>query len=802
MPPDVESAFGNGPGSLSSPNPNPPVTPQAPAPSRDPAGMQMGPATITNGTGPAPASDKPLSFAESYAARPAPGSSPSPAPAGNGMLSDIPSDIAQKASLARDPNTKAAIFNKIYGPGSSIVDKDGNVLLKKPGETSFSAVDSSVSDFLGDLWHANLVNAGQDANRLVDQNMAGIKQVGQAVAGSAIAGGLGTMLAPETAGVSTVMSAAGSAAATYAASVSRTQALNEVLGQKNDPEAAKEIANREGLTDLILNAGGHITLGAVNKLAVGAMDAVAQTPERRAYAMVKMENELSEAASSFGSTSVPATGEAISSALDTRRGNLGAMYIGKYDTMVEQQAQAMNQKVPMDGVMGKMKDLMQPYVQFDGATPIAGKGLNIPSLYTDGAHAGPASAFDDIMAQMPPEQAARIRASQGLSSPGQMPGFDESFNGGAPFGSDKGRAALQTMLNDYAYFQKAQSTQGGLDVSEFRDFEKLYGNRGSYDSSNPFAGPTVSQMRQVDKSFSDTRGQFYQGILGQDTPAGQAFQKDWAQYGNEKDAIDRLYNIFGNDNKSASLMVDRVLSTNNIKPIQDLKTLFGSSNPEVMNQLKGAVIQKAMSDNTSGAFGVIDLQGFARSLGAYPGQGYSKAVLNEIYTPTELNQLRATVNTAAKIFTGDLNPDKASGSLGKVAGLIASVFSGNPSAMSRNFYGIFSGNEKAWNYLMENDLPARLAIANKAGDFEKSSAISNVIANLTDYRALSVSMKVGNRSVIVPTPVLREALTQSAKNTNLTGAMGLNGSPRSQGPVPSKGKPVSSPTQNFYPSGD
>lgn len=806
MPTDVQSAFGNGPASLGSPDPNPPQTPQAPPPDRAPASgdsMQMGPATITNGS-PNPGSgspdpSEPESFDSSYA-KTVPQNKPSPGPTGDGFLADIPSDIAQKASLARDPNTKAQIFNRVYGPGAAVVDKDGQVLLRKPGETSFSPVDASVSDFLGDLWHANMAGAQQDAGRMIDQNMAGIKQVGSAVGGAAAAGAVGSLVAPGAGTLAGVISAAGSASGTYASSLARTQALNEALGQKNDPEAAKEIANREGMTDLILNAGGHLALGAVNKLATSALDAVAQAPERRAYSMVKMESALGDAADSFGSSSVTQTGENITGALETRRANLGPMYIGKYDTMVADQAKQMNQKVPMDGVMGKMKDLMTPYIEFDGATPIAGKGLRIP-LATGNENGSPASAFDEIMNAMSPEQAARIKATQGLGSPAMMPGFDESFTGGAPFGSDKGRSALQTMLNDYSYFQKAQNTQGGLDVSEFRDFEKLYGNRGAYDPSNPFTGSTTSQMRQVDKAFGDTRGQFYQNILGKDTPAGQAFQRDWAQYGNEKDAIERLYNVFGQDGKSASLMVDRVLSTNNVKPIQDLKTLFGTSNPEIMGQLKGAVIQKAMNDNTSGAYGVIDLQGFARSMGAYPGKGYSKDVLNEIYNPTELNQLRATVNQAAKIFTGDLNPDKAPGSLSKMAGVISGMFTGNPAAMSRNLYGIFSSNEKAWNYLMENDLPNRLAIANKMGDFQKSSTIGNVIANLTDYRALSVTQQVGNRSVIIPTPVLRESLTQSAKNSKLTGLMGLNGAPREQPAPPSKGKPTS-PQTPFYPTGD
>ncbi len=90
-------------------------------------------------------------------------------------------------------------------------------------------------------------------------------------------------------------------------------------------------------------------------------------------------------------------------------------------------------------------------------------------------------------------------------------------------------------------------------------------------------------------------------------------------------------------------------------------------------------------------------------------------------------------------------------------------FSPSPYAVTRDLYSMFSQNAKAYTYLTETLLPERLAIAQRGKDMAAMSRIGSVIESLHDFGAMSATVDIGKRQVMVPLPAFRETLVNIAK---------------------------------------
>ncbi len=614
-PETLTSAFAQSPNSLSSPMP----APEIPEAGRAPAGKTgMSPEVealvnhVSGGGTPPPmpgASQVPPS---SVVPQQAPG-------APTQFQGGAPLSVQEMASIGRTPEEQAQILARVYGAGNTMV-QDGRVYFKRPGDSSFQPVSAEMGDFLKDVMHWDLGNAKMTGQSLIASHQTDLGTMAKALGWSVVGGAAGSL-----AGAPTIGAIAGSGLSVGYDSEQRSAAIDKLLQRKTDPLQVQDQATKDMAVDVVLNGTGAIIGHAIGAFGRGLQTLAEQAPMNRARTAVLLENELSNFADSLGSKGLSATGDMISGALDARKKMIGQMYIGKYDTMVEQLARDQNAKVPVDDVLMKMKDILQSKagVEFNGMIPTNAHEAQIPNMSFLGQSREGGVSFEQLMNQ-----------------PSSSQSLDTSlFSGIAPFGAKNGPQALQTILDDYSKLLQAKQAQGGLDVPVFRRMEQLYGNRGSYEMDNPFKDISTSVMNQIDKSFGD--------------PAMSAqFSQDWAKYGVEKDAIKRLYDVFGQDKWTPELAIERALSTNNPKPIQDIKAIFGT-NPDILGPLQGSVVQKALGDSINTRTGLPDLQKFAQNINAYNKSNPS--VLDEIFNPADRRTLQAAVNRSAKVMTSDIS---------------------------------------------------------------------------------------------------------------------------------------------------
>lgn len=746
-PPTLESAFGQSPGSITPPGMGAVAAPDAAdsEAARAPAG------------GPKLSSDEQQIIdrlaGNQHPATGAPPSSLLPQQSGLEFQGGAPLSDQSMASVGRSPEEQAQILGRVYGAGNTMV-QNGRVYFKRPGDPQFQPVSAEMGDFLKDVTHWDMGNAAISGQSLLASHTADLTTIARGVGGSILGGAIGAKIGGPMGMLGGTVLGSGVAAAYD--SEQKSLAIDKLLNKHTDPTVVNDDATKAFMADAVVNGGAMVVGTAIKGFGKGIQTIIDQAPMNRAKSSVLLEDELNKFASSLGSKSLSDSGDFIAGALAQRKKAIGQMYIGKYDTMVEQLAKDANAKVPVDDVLDKMRTLLQDKagVQFNGMVPVAAYDTKIPNMSFLGQSREGGISFDQLMAERPQEQSLNT----------------SMFTGLAPFGSKNGQQAMQVILDDYASLLQAKQAQGGLDVNVFRRMEQKYGSLGDYSEGNPFKDISSSVMNQIDKSFGDTRSQFYQQVLGgQNSPQGQQYLQDWAKYGAEKDAITRLYDVFGDSKWTPELAVERAINTNNPKPIQDLKLIYGN-NPDIMGPLQGSVVQKALGDSINTKTGLPDLQQFAQKINAYNKSNPS--VLDEIFNPGDRRILQSMTNRAAKVMTSDINSDADKGAIRGMFNLIfdsgraVTGLSPSPFAVTRDLYSFFSQNTNAYKYLTETLLPERLAIAQKGKDMVLANNIGSVLESLGSFASMSKVVQVGSRQMYVPNVAFRETLIHIAKGQN------------------------------------
>lgn len=758
--PDVTTPFGNGPENLTSPSA---VTaleaPVAPDLGRQPAAAptlegheQNVLDRIQNG-----------SQQNTQAA-------PESQPQLGGFSGGAPLDTQRDMSVGMTTDEKAKILAMKYGAGNVRV-QDDEIYFRNPGQQAFQKASASTMDVVHSILSGDLQGAADAGQSMLASHAEGLGQMGgntaAMMAGGTLGGiGAGLLAGPEAMplGARAGM-AAGAGIESYLSSQSRQSAIDDILNQKSDPKLATENATHEASLSALLSAGGDFVMGSINKLSKGAQMAIDDYPLNKAKSMVLLKKEIDDAAESFGARGAYESGNALQGAIEIRKKNIGQLYIGKYDQIVEDAADQTGEKVPVDTVLAKMKDILQKQnVQFQGDVPISAPGIKIPrSMSIDPAFETGHITFDELMQSISPQQSAQIRQNMGMSSVGNQ--VENLFQAGPYFGSETGKQSVEQIINDYQRLLTANQNDGGLKVSEFRKWEQLYGARGNYDPDKKiiggaFSGAEQAVARQIDEAFSQDKVPFYQKMLGDSSPEGQSFLMDSYRYQTEKDAIKRLQTTLGKGDVGPEIILNKALTTNDPQVIRDLKGLFGTTDPELIGNLRGSMLKKAIADNTD-LNGMVNLPGISRSF-----KDYNPMVVGELFSKPELRKVTSLMDRADQMISSDFKPDKpgVADTLGSLVGVLWNSAKLDVPAAAKNFYSVFGRNQDAYNYLTETLLPQRLEMAKSSRDFVGANNVASLMESLSDFRTLSKEVKIGNRTILVPMPALKQTFVQAGKS--------------------------------------
>jgi hypothetical protein len=772
MPGEIQSAFGNGPQSLSAPSTDTSGQQQTAQAQQIPAmehltlpGMTIGgsegaPAGAGNTPGAPPVATRepsgdwtdvhPSEITQSQNPV-APQSTPA-APFQGGA----PSDILRNMSAGKTPAEQKMLLDHMLGQGNT-TQIDNQLYFRKPGENTFQPVTAS----LGDALSGAIKGDSSGLISLINSHYYGMKGAVDQTSGAVIGGTLGELAMPLGGGIAGATAAAGASAAKD--SYDRNEAVSRILGNKLDPNANLSQSLSDGETAAMWNMGGSIAMQGLSSFAGYVAKATMMSAENRMQSMMQIRNSLSSFASSFSGNTLDEIGANTKGLLQMRANSdtLYNLYLSKWENSAKQFMDQTGSRIDVGPVVSKLDDLMSPYVTFKGDFPImkgsvssSGAGADMSFEQLERANSASLPGMPAIPSNAPAQQVP----SAGL--------FDSMFSDVAPFGSPNGSNLLKKFLDMRENLTAAQKLNGGLDFQAFSDLQKQIGNTTKWDTlANQMYHPAdKAAYETLYGSFIDARNGLYKTALGQTPGAYDAYLQDYAQYGIDKDAAKSLYDIFGKDDAATGLMMQSAIKSKSPDPILDIKTLLGDD-PSVTKQLKGAAVQSIMSDAMSqnkNTLGLMNTQALKSSFDAI-----NPEILKQVFEPAELNQLRAFVTRANKIPTMDLAgpADKSVIQDAAKFGLLAAGKGMGASGMAHTLYSLTGGNEKAYDYMANEALPNLLEQANVKGDFGRVNQISGVIQKMFDYKFLSKPVNNGSRSILIPGPELRQMFLNNLGGT-------------------------------------
>lgn len=796
---DVTSPFGNGPSDLSSPAPNPPMAPEAPKfssvslPGMDVLATQPGP---TETAAPTPLAPEPMTaerapgntsqlFDQALREAGAPESVlgvnalGKNLPAGQGDFSQ--SAIVQEANRGTDED-KAKVLLQAYGPGNAYKDgPTGAWKFRKPGQTDFSSVDKGWQDFVADAKSWQGGRAVQDianiANQYPNLMQTTVSSGTGAQVGAAVAGLTGVVGLPAAAAG---ILAGGLTAAGYGAL--REKFFNDVAINKNKPE----IADNEVAKDMLMQSLGDGTVrlmhGAVSlgvdklKEIVGKYSLVGSELDRARLARQYYE-EIDKLAKISGSQSAQNSMDYLNMGYAHKLKTMGESLIGKYDKQVIDTAEQNNKFVPADDILQAFRDKMHGFsFTKDGSILEGPPGFKIPFQGSTKVRASTGNPLvDELLANVSDEDIQKINAKLGLNSSvlDIFNGKDyPKTSGKYAFGSETGKAALQTITDDYSKLLSYKNNYGGIPVRVFKEFDSAYGEMGVYKDEvwkNAFLGKgPVGAARQLDHTFGETRKAFWSSML-EGTPNQASFLADHNMYRLQKTAADGLKDILGNENDPLWPTIGKILQTGDTKVLDNIKILLGEDYPAVNGKIKGMFFDKILQDSGSNnPFGYINTNAIAREFGRY-----DKKVLAKIFQdPKEIPQLVGFMRQVGKVITSDLKPieeDQMAKDVLETFGSLAMKIARSPVAAAQKIFGAASQREEALNFFKNEALPKMIERANSIGDQESSSYASKTLLALENFSALSDVKMVNGKSVVVPSVMLKNVFKTMAKDAYTIG---------------------------------
>jgi hypothetical protein len=753
MPPQdmIDSPFGNGPNALTTPAVNPAQAPAAP-----PARSVSLPGMDVLGTIIPSAGAEEIDYTQGLDQTinnhiSGMGSIAAPARQFNEPNSDLPPpSLVQVFERAQNDQEKAQILSQWVGPGNFLTPAEGNGqwYFRKPGQTGFNNLETSWSDAF---------KSAKGIENLASQYPNALQGGAAAVAGT-IGGRVG--------GVPGAM--LGGMLGAFGAGQLREDAFDELIKNKNEQRGSDEVAKdvlSQAVGEGFVNLGAVALKSSLKKIKNLIMDfSNTGTELERAKISFEMAKNLDSLGKAFGSESTDMTGKYLLEGYDKTLKNMGEKYIGKYNNMVQDIATNRKAMVPVDDILASLRDQLKQNagVKFDGDAVISvPRGTKLPDM-TGMSSSEPQgeTVFEQMMGLLPKGQQKQIRSEMGIESSlgakvnqifsGELPGT------AYPFGSDRGHAVTNDLLNDYNSLLQQKIRNGGISYEEFRRLDQVYGDRGDYNNQSMFndhfkGGRARSALRQVEHSINDTKKKFDLAML-EGSPAQKSYLNDHSQYQSMKDTADDLKNTFKTDDVAGYTIVNKALSTDNPTMIKNIKYLF-LDHPEAMDKLKGSVFQKALEENIMGDTGHINMKGVAKSLSSY-----SPRVMEELFTDVERRQIQGFVRGFDKVITSDFGPieagSKAATNLEQMANLAFSVMK-SPVKAAYYLFNMTSKREEALDFLLKNRLPTMLKEANNMSSLDRAGKISTIMDILTNYKALSDSIKVGERNVVVPSQSLK-----------------------------------------------
>jgi hypothetical protein len=305
-----------------------------------------------------------------------------------------------------------------------------------------------------------------------------------------------------------------------------------------------------------------------------------------------------------------------------------------------------------------------------------------------------------------------------------------------PVGVSEGKTLMGHLADDYNRLV-AEQAQGGIKAKELFDTTSFYQDTSAFEQLFGTRATTIS--RKVGAAAASDRDRMAMQLLTGEE--GDAFKAAYKEYTTKTDYLRDVEKLIRKED-NAQIVAEAVIRPRKAEDVSNFKKLFGGQrineagvDESAWGQVRSYFIDKLFNDHIDGSTGVLEAGKLMNTL-----KKYGDDVLNQVFEPGELGQIRKIAAQAGRIQTNDLMSGEQYAKVIQGAIGATAISKMSPVSAARLFWGLSKPVPQAADYLLDQGF---LDMA-RTMEGPRKAWLGNVIANYRSMYELAIRRKLPN----------------------------------------------------------